>query len=163
MLVCDMDARVVQRIVGEFNHIDIDRSGKVTAMELFNFYSVMDTEFNRRAMTIMDDQPPSNMSLDVLEYVAAVYNFCTHGRRRRASTSTPRGRRVDAAESSRRRRGAVASTPRSRRVDAAGRSLSTTWRQLSDNLTYDTHKPLGTSKELGDDFAEVFARVLVGD
>merc|ERR1712091_411987 len=81
-------------------------------MELFNFYSVMDTGFNRRAMTIMDDQPPSNMSLDVLEYVAAVYNFCTHGRRRRASASTPRGRRVDAAESSRRRRGAVASTPR---------------------------------------------------
>ncbi|KAH8067176.1 hypothetical protein JL721_7876 [Aureococcus anophagefferens] len=77
MLVCEIDARVVWRIAWEFNNIDIDRSGHITSMELFNHYAVADTVFNRRAMTIMDNEPPDKMSLDVLEYTAAVYNDCS--------------------------------------------------------------------------------------
>ena len=77
MLVCEIDARVVWRIAWEFNNIDIDRSGQITSMELFNHYAVADTVFNRRAMTIMDNEPPDKMSLDVLEYTAAVYNYCS--------------------------------------------------------------------------------------
>ena len=81
MLVCEIDARVVWQIRREFNSIDIDRSGQITAMELFNHYAVTDTEFNRRAMSIMDDQDcTSKMSLDLLEYIAAVYNYCTYNK-----------------------------------------------------------------------------------
>lgn len=80
MLVCEIDARVVFSIVGEFKGIDIDGSGQISAMELFNHYAVTDSEFNRRAMAIMDDQETTRMSLDVLEYIAAVYNYCTYDR-----------------------------------------------------------------------------------
>ena len=31
-------------------------------------------------MTIMDDQPPGNMSLDLVEFCAALYNYCTYDR-----------------------------------------------------------------------------------
>ena len=80
MLVCEIDARIVFKMLGAFRQIDIDRSGQISAMELFNHYSVVDTEFNRRAMAVMDDRPPEHMSLDIVEFIAAVFNYCTYDR-----------------------------------------------------------------------------------
>lgn len=80
MLVCDIEARAVFRIEREYKDIDVDGSGSVTAMELFNHYGVVDSEFNRRAMAVMDDAPTAEMSLDFVEFLAAVFNFCTYDR-----------------------------------------------------------------------------------
>ena len=68
----------IMRIVKEFKKIDVDHSGTISAREFFHHYSVTDTQFARRAMTIMDDQPASNMSLDLVEFCAALYNYCTY-------------------------------------------------------------------------------------
>ena len=70
----------IMRIVQEFRKIDVDGSGTISAREFFHHYSCRDTQFARRAMTIMDDQPPGNMSLDLVEFCAALYNYCTYDR-----------------------------------------------------------------------------------
>ena len=70
----------IMKIVQEFRKIDVDGSGTISAREFFHHYSCRDTQFARRAMTIMDDQPPGNMSLDLVEFCAALYNYCTYDR-----------------------------------------------------------------------------------
>lgn len=55
--------------------IDVDFSGKISMLEFFNYFCLDRTEFNRRTFLLMDED--KNGKIDFVEFVAAVFNYCT--------------------------------------------------------------------------------------
>lgn len=55
--------------------IDVDLSGKISMLEFLNYFSLDQTEFNRRTFLLMDED--KNGKIDFVEFVAAIFNYCT--------------------------------------------------------------------------------------
>ena len=62
-----------------FCKIDVDLSGQISMLEFLNHFKMDNTEFNRRTFLVMDTDKSGK--IDLAEFIAAIYNFCTYTHR----------------------------------------------------------------------------------
>ena len=74
-----LSKREIRKFFKVFCEIDVDLSGQISMLEFLNYFKMDNTEFNRRTFLVMDTDKSGK--IDLAEFIAAIYNFCTYTHR----------------------------------------------------------------------------------